>query len=249
MQDTSWKSYDRTILRAYAPDYLPRKEYDRMLSASPIRRAVLNAVGMTTKGPQEIPPIPLDFPGDDAAMTRVMSNGQAVMAKIQYFVEPPLKELLQVEKERDKEQSRRWRVEYDLLLGRLLAARVRTYTYNAICAEMKRKKRPFQRPDSNMWSLRPDASIPDGIEKAARVQEHAEKARELLRRVVDENAGTPWAEFAQRELQTELGFKWVESYRPPPPVASNRPATPAKTAQAPAKAPPAAATPPVPKKI
>ena len=58
MQDNSSKTYDPSTLRAYQPDYFPRKEYERLLSASPIRKAVLTAAEMTSKGPQQIPGIP-----------------------------------------------------------------------------------------------------------------------------------------------------------------------------------------------
>ena len=70
----------------------------------------------------------------------------------------------------------------------------------------------------------------------------------LLNRVIEENPGTPWAEFAQRELQTDLGFKWVETYRPPPGAMAKN--TPKTTKPAPAKpSTPAGPPPAVPKKI
>jgi von Willebrand factor type A domain len=247
MQDNSSKSYDPNTLRAYQPDYGPRKEYEERLKLSAIRRAVVEAADRTGKGPQQIPSIPLEFPGDTAGMNRVMGDGQAAMAKVEYYVKPMLKEVMAVEKERDKEQSRRWRAEYDLLLGRLLAAEVRTHTYNAMCAQMKKKPKEFENPKSNAWSLRPDSNVPNDTDAGPKLAELAEKARTVLHRVIDENAGTPWAEFARRELQTDLGFKWAETYRAPPTMAATRPATPAKTPAKAANNPPPA--PAVPKKI
>lgn len=248
MQDNSSKTYDPSTLRAYQPDYGPRKEYERLLTASPIRKAVLTAADMTSKGPQQIPNIPLEFPADAAALNRAMTDGQSTMAKIEYFVGPVYKEVAAVEKDRDKEQSRRWRAEYDLLLGRLLAAKVRTVTYNAMCAQMKKKPKEFEKPESNAWSLRPDSNVPTDTVAGPKLAEAAEKARQLLNRVIEENPGTPWAEFAQRELQTDLGFKWVETYRPPPRTAMTK-NTP-KTKPAPAKSnTPATPPPAIPKKI
>src|SRR5262249_29774887 len=143
MQDNSSKLYDPNTLRAYQPDYGPRKEYEERIKLSPIRRAVVEAADRTGKAPQQIPSIPWEFPRDTAGMNRVMGDGQAAMAKVEYYVKPMLKEVMAVEKDRDKEQSRRWRAEYDLLLGRLLAAEVRTHTYNAMCAQMKKKPKEF----------------------------------------------------------------------------------------------------------
>jgi hypothetical protein len=207
---------------------------------------VVDAADRTSKGPQQIPSIPLEFPADLAGMNRVMGDGQAAMAKVEYYVKPMLKEVMAFEKERDKEQSRRWRAEYDLLLGRLLAAEVRTHTYNAMCAQMKKKPKEFQKPQSNAWSLRPDSNVPSDTDAGPRLTDLADKARSVLNRVIDENPGTPWAEFARRELQTDLGFKWIETYRPPPPVASATPTPKAKQAPAKTVTPP---PPAVPKKI
>jgi hypothetical protein len=247
MQDDSSKLYDPNTLRAYQPDYGPRKDYDEKLKSSRIRRAVVDAADRTRQGPQQIPAIPLEFPSDLAAMNRVMGDGQAAMAKLEYYVKPMLKEVMAVESDRDKEQSRRWRAEYDLLLGRLLAAEVRTHTYNAMCAQMKKKPREFEKPNSNTWSLRPDSNVPNDTAAGPRLAELADKARSVLHRVIDENPGTPWAEFARRELQTDLGFKWSETYRAPVGMASARPVAKTKTAPAkPASPPPA---PEIPKKI
>ena len=242
MEDKSAKTYDPSTLRAYQPDYLPRKEYERLLTASPIRKAVVTAADSTSKGPQQIPAIPFDFPGDTAGMNRVMGDGQAAMAKVEYFVKPMLKEVLAVEKDRDKEQSRRWRAEYDLVLGRLLAAEVRTYTYNAMCAQMKKKPKEFEDSNNNAWSLKHDSNVPSDTAAGPKLADLADKARTVLHRVVDENPGTPWAEFAKTELQTDLGFKWVETYRAPPgAMAKNAVKTkpaPAKPATNPNPAPP-----------
>jgi hypothetical protein len=251
MQESGTAMFDPTVLKAYEPDYVPRKEYEHMLNANAIRKAVVAAAEMTSKGPQQIPNIPLDFPGDEAGLNRAMSDGQALMAKLQYFVEDPLKTALAAEKDRDKESSRRWRAEYDLLLGRLLATKVRTYTYNAMCAQMKKKKKEFENPESNAWSLRPDAKVPSDTQAGPKLVEAAEKARQLLTRVVEENPDTPWAELAKRELRTDLGFRWQEAKRPVPSAAMAKAAPPAKTKPTPPKPSTPAPPPPpaVPKKI
>ena len=42
----------------------------------------------------------------------------------------------------------------------------------------------------------------------------------------EEHPATPWALLAQRELKDPLGFKWVETYVPPPPRQRDNPADP-----------------------
>jgi len=244
MQDTANTNYDPSTLRAYEPDYVPRKEYDRLLASSLVRKAIIGAADLTSRGPKDIPNIPTEFPGDDAGLNRAMGDGQAIMAKLQYFIVEPLKTMSAAEKDRDKEPSRRWRAEFDLLYGRLLANKVRTFTYNAMCAQMKKKKRDFENSESNRWRLEPDSDVPTDTLAGPKLAEAAEKARLLLNRVVEENPGTPWAEFAKRELQTDLGFQWKEFHQP---TASEMARATPKTKPATPK--PAAPPPAVPKKI
>jgi hypothetical protein len=248
MQDSSNFTYDTSTLRAYQPDYVPRKEYERLLAANPIRKAVVEAAKLTKAGPKQIPNIPVEFPGDESQLNRAMGDGQAVMAKLKYFVDPPLKILLEAEKFRAKETSRRWRAEYDLMLGRLMAARVRTYTYNGMCAVMKKKPKQFEKSDSNFWRLRPDENVPGDTPAGGSLQQSAEKARTYLTRVVKDNPNTPWAMMAQKELETDLGFRWEEFGRPVATVAKNdakakpkknEPAKPAAPAPPPPRAVPA----------
>ena len=72
--------------------------------------------------------------------------------------------------------------------------------------------------------LVPDTEV-HSSEKAAEV---AEEARKLLQRVIDDHPGTPWALLAQREIKDPFGFKWVETYVPPPPKPGNNPNNPAR---------------------
>jgi hypothetical protein len=51
-----------------------------------------------------------------------------------------------------------------------------------------------------------------------------------LQRVVKDHPETPWSQMAERELQTPLGFKWVEAYIPPPPK-PGQPPTPQQQAE------------------
>jgi hypothetical protein len=117
----------------------------------------------------------------------------------------------QAAKYRDKEPSRRWQAHYDLIRGRLLAMKIRCTEFNWACAKMKKDAPKFTNPRSNAWRLVPDEEIHFSDKAAAAGKE----ARALLKRVVDEHPGTPWAKLAERELKDAFGFKWVETYVPP----------------------------------
>jgi hypothetical protein len=115
---------------------------------------------------------------------------------------------------REREESPRWRAGYDLAMGRVLAQKVRTETYNAMLAKAKRGM-SFEDPSNNTWVLEPSNEISVG----SKWEREAETARQLLRGVVEEHSGTPWALLARRELDVPIGWAWKEEFTdlsPPP---------------------------------
>lgn len=101
----------------------------------------------------------------------------------------------------------RWQAGYDLAMGRVLAVKVRTESYNAMLAAAKRGLKPKD-PKSNTWTLKPD----DEISVGSALQKVADRAKMYLERVVKDHEGTPWAMLAQQELKDPLGWKWEESF-------------------------------------
>ena len=108
---------------------------------------------------------------------------------------------------RDSEKSPRWRAGYDLAMGRVLAQKVRTETYNAMLAKAKRGMK-FEKEKNNTWLLKPDEEISVG----SKWQRDADTARMLLNTVIQDHAGTPWALMAKRELEVPIGWKWEEKF-------------------------------------
>jgi hypothetical protein len=91
---------------------------------------------------------------------------------------------------------------------------------------MKGKGADFVDNKSNRWHFKPDAELHFGSAS----QRMAKEARRLLMRCVEQNAGTPWALLAQRELKDPFGFRIDEAYvapPPPPPKPKAQPAAPA----------------------
>jgi hypothetical protein len=213
-------TFDPDGLGEYRPDWVSREQYLAMLNKYPLRRAVMRA-GVITQ--QNLPGMPhFRFPAMDAPEFKdVMSDGQEIVARVQYTVdealgvtgaapgEPTIASVAQL---RDRETSRRWQAHYDLLRGRLMAMRIRCLEYNHACARVKRDPPKFARPGSNAWRLEPDTEIHLG-ESAVKA---GKEATELLERVLRDHPGTPWALLAQRELKDPLGLKWVELRVPPP---------------------------------
>ena len=214
-------TFDPDGMREYKPDWVSKEEYLALLQKNPMRRAVMRAGNATQ---QNLPPMPtFTFPSlDDPGFKDIMSRGQEAVARVQYTVDEALgvgagaggePTLMNVNQLREREPSRRWQAQYDLVRGRLLAMRVRCMEYNQACARMKKDPPKFTKPKSNAWRLTPDTEV----HLRDKEIELAKEARTLLERVVKEHPGTPWALLAQRELKDPLGLKWVETYIAPPP--------------------------------
>jgi len=70
-----------------------------------------------------------------------------------------------IEADRDKETVQRWEAGYDLAIGRVLAVKVRTETYNAMLAAAKRGLK-LSDPKNNTFDLKPadDLSVGETAE-------------------------------------------------------------------------------------
>ena len=203
--------FDPQAMREYKPDWLSKARYEAEVENHPIRKAVIEAAMITQQN--NLPGMPsLLFPPVDAPeFKEAMERNQALTARVQYTVDAALEPIAFVAKMRDRETSRRWQAHYDLIRGRLMAMKVRSYEYNMACARMKKDPQKFTKPNSNAWKLVPDAEI-HASDKAA---DAGKQAVRLLEKVVEQHPNTPWALLAQREKKDPLGFKWVETYVAP----------------------------------
>jgi hypothetical protein len=90
-------------------------------------------------------------------------------------------------------------------MGRALAAKARTESFVAMLAVMKQGK-TFADAKSTAWMI----ERADEISVSSTLDRLRTRAHEYLNRVVKEHPNTPWAGLAQRELETPIGWKWVE---------------------------------------
>ena len=66
--------------------------------------------------------------------------------------------------------------------------------------------RRFKNPGSRTWVLEPSDTTGAGSKYAKAIAD----AHTYLERVVKDHPNTPWAYFAQRELQAKMGWEWGE---------------------------------------
>lgn len=203
--DTTVKKWDPQIMRQYAPDYRPGSEYRRQVQSNLAKASLIAAAQLAVTEPVPIPQRTFQANNDNILREQI-TEAQKPLAVLDYFLTRVHEALDMGEKHRDKLDTDRWRAQYDLAMGRILAMRVRAFGYNAVLAEMKSSPKRFEKAESNQWILEPS----DEIQGAANVRKMHDKALVYLNRVIDEHPGTPWAFLAKMELSEPLGWKWRE---------------------------------------
>ncbi len=207
--------FDPQVMRRYQPDYLSVQEYRARLQANRARGALVAAAQLSWASPLE--DIRRRFPKrDEAQLATILSVAQREAAVRQPKLDRLYQTLRAGESDRDELKSPRWRVGYDLAMGRSLAAKVRNEGYNAMLAKAKQGM-AFTEEKNNTWFLSTDEEFANSS-----LEKLAEKADFYLQRVMEDHAETPWAKLAARELRTPLGWRWKEGYTYiPPPVVQN----------------------------
>ncbi len=215
--------FDPDVMRKYRPDYVSRDEYLKRVSRNNARGSLVKAAQLTWLSPLEGPETRFERQ-DEAAFNNALTDAQKAAASL----EPKVNQLFEIlklgEAERELEATPRWQAGYDLAMGRVMAAKIRTESYNAMLAMAKRGLKP-KNPKTNLWNLESSDEIGTG----SGMVKVANKAKNYLERVVADHPGTPWALLAERELKNPMGWKWQEGYIPPPPPPAPRPAAAAAT--------------------
>ncbi|MDX1948033.1 MAG: VWA domain-containing protein, partial [Pirellulaceae bacterium] len=198
--------FDPETMRRYRPDYVSVDEYRKRVSLNKARAALVNAANMPQLGGMASPDMRF-VKSDEAAFTNALSSAQQAAAALEPKINGLFETLKIGEADRDRETVPRWQAGYDLAMGRTMAIKVRTETYNAMLAAAKRGLK-FKDPKNNTWVLAPSNDISVGSQYA----KQAERAKMYLTRVVSDHPGTPWAALAERELKDPLGWEWKEEF-------------------------------------
>jgi len=204
--DTTVRKWDPQIMRQYAPDYRPGPEYRKQLQSNLAKQALIAAAQLAINEPVPVPQRAFQANNDNILREQI-TEAQKPLAVLDYFLQRVHAAIEVGEKHRDKLDTDRWRAQFDLAMGRILAMRVRAYGYNSLLAEMKSSPKRFEKEGSNQWTLQPSEQIGGG----ANVQKMHDKALLYLNRIIEEHPDTPWAFLAKIELSEPLGWEWRES--------------------------------------
>ena len=198
--------FDPDVMQTYQPDYVSAAKLQQDIAANEAKRALVEAARSTEIQPMESPV--MTFPRrDEPSLAGLLSEAQKAAAKAQPQIDALHATLTAGAAGRVAIKERRWQAGYDLALGRVLAAKVRTDAYNQMLAQAKLGMK-FQDEKSDTWQLEPS----DEVTVGSQTEKLSKQASELLERVVHDHAGTPWAQLAATELRTPLGYRWTERF-------------------------------------
>ena len=199
--------FDPAVMRSYRPDYQPAAKIEKMLASNRAMRSLVDAARSSQVAPMDSPT--LEFPRqDDGALALLLGEAQKKAAVLQPKIDAIYGILSAGLPDCDKVTEKRWQAGYDLALGRVMAVKVRTDSYNIMLAQAKTGMR-FKNPKNDTWRLVPDADI---SAVGSQTEKLAGQTLTLLKRVVDEHPGTPWAQMAAEELRQPLGYRWDEDF-------------------------------------
>ncbi|MBN8627354.1 MAG: hypothetical protein J0M17_17895 [Planctomycetes bacterium] len=190
----------------YAPRYMSEKDYQALVAGNKALSALIAAAKLPAA--KQISGPETSFGVDEAGSptTADVDKAQRPQALIKPSIDAVYDLLKEGEKDRPKLTDPRQQAAFDLAMGRIMAAKVRTEGYIVLLAAFK-SGRKATKPDTRLWRL----EMADGIEKNSVLDSMAKKARQYLEKVIAEHPNTPWANAAQQELALPIGWKWIES--------------------------------------
>lgn len=201
--------FDYEAMREYRPDYrsigAQVKDNSHITKQSLIRACA----------------IPLNITGEQTLRFKAFNEGvfaeelgmaQRFSAKLEPKINEVYNILLTGEPAHQSLKDKRWLASYCLAMGRILATKCRIESYNLTLAEAKTglKKKD---PRSNIWILLRSKEF---ASSNSNLRKNYESSQKYLKFVIEKFPNTPWALIANEELNTPLGYVWMEDYSEPP---------------------------------
>ena len=211
-------------LKEYTPELVTRRRYEEMRNKSKFRTAVWETIKLLS--PFLDDKLEIQESWYSAQPEEFKKAAQEAFNRAQRafdLLNQSVHALEKVKPLRDKEESQRWRANYDLVYAQVLAYRVRLFQFMlATDAYINNLPKPID-PRSNVYNIgrvHEMISPTDRQIKLTKVDmqelktqlEIAKSQFEFVRRT---HPGTPWARRAEFELSQGFGMKFVEGFRDP----------------------------------
>ncbi len=215
------RRYELEAMRSYKPDLRARVECLADITSRPLRGLVTGVIYDLNPYNKQISPhieLRVHFSPQFEAFRKQAIAEQVKARGYLSYLDKATQVMENQQKLRDEEGSYRWKANYDLMRAQLPAYTVRTYEYMAYLNQFVRspKQAPYTKPPNltlTHWDIRTRKERLTGELS----QPYIDRANELLKKVIVDHPGTPWAARAQQELNRGYGVELVPRYYPPIP--------------------------------
>lgn len=201
--------FDNEVMKRYRPDYRNIVSQQNDVNKDPVKLALVKACQI---------PLQITFNQQmsftafsEAEFVEQLKNAQNFAAKLEPKINEIYALLISGEPYIGRMKEDRWIASYYLALGRILATKCRVELYNHILANGKAGLKK-KNPKTNAWDLEPDNTLNIDHSQLKKIYH---KAKACLELVISKYPDTPWASIAQAELDTPMGYKWIEKYVEP----------------------------------
>lgn len=239
------RQFKKDDMREYHPLWLSRQKYAAERKRSKFRETIWRVVVVMNPTKHEELLIPNHDPKlnirqrhypIELAKFKEVARKEALKAYVAWSkLGTAIQMLNSVETLRSREESTRWRANFDLMKAQCLAYRVRLFQFMLVMdahvnASPPRKAKPRQPEPYNEWWFRRDRNmiVPDEAQfsrvkaafksKMSReeflefLKKDQDAATEMFQRVIASHKGTPWAQRAEWELRNGFGMRLDEVY-------------------------------------
>ncbi|PQO38341.1 vWA domain-containing protein [Blastopirellula marina] len=204
------RRYEPKLMERYRPDLRSRLEQVSEVKNDPLKTLVTKIIydlNPYQESVADVIEIQQTFSGDPKRFSQDVRKQQAKMITYISYLDRAIEAAEKNRRLRDESTSVRWVANYDLLYGQLLAYRARAFEYGAYLTNFMAN--PPQLPPQPSYMEFRGWRLGTTSELAAPEKTEADIAlsQEVLKRVIDDHAGTPWATRASWEIRRGFGVK------------------------------------------
>lgn len=213
------RRYELDAMKWYHPDLRPRREIFAERDRHELRTTLWGIISdLNPYNPQSAKVIELrdDWSLDPAVFSRQVVQEQTKAKIYLIYLLKAIERMEAIRPLREKEESRRWRANYDLLHGQLLAyaARVNEFgVYLDYCMQNPKSAPPTKAP--NLYLRHWELTTRKELLTAEVVQPYIDRANEIFAQLEADHPGTPWAARAKWERNRGYGVDLYPYYEPP----------------------------------
>lgn len=213
------RKYELEAMRPYLPNLDARMEYAKERDKSEFRKMlwkVITDLNPYNKEAAKYCTVQITFPIKPEEFAKASIENQKKAYDLLGYFAAAEKALDKIRPLRAKEESQRWRANFDIMEAQILAYKVRIQEYGTYLAEfMKQPKLIKNIHGPNKKTTHWDINTRKEMLTGDKTKEDMERAITLLKQVIYDHPGTPWAARAQWELNRGFGVELHEAFYDP----------------------------------